>query len=83
MGHDPRCPAVQAQPQGDVVVDALAGERAEQDQEREQGDQHARAEQYDLIGKVDGLELHDEALREGSFKPITGLRYGVALRAAR
>jgi hypothetical protein len=32
-------PAVQAQAQGDVVVDAAAGERAEQDQEWEQRDQ--------------------------------------------
>ena len=37
--HDARGLAVQAQPQGDVIVDAVAGECAQQDDGREQRDQ--------------------------------------------
>src|SRR5690242_15030682 len=55
---------------GNVVVDALAGERAQQDDEREQRDQQARAEQYGLIGEIQALQPREEALRERSFEPV-------------
>jgi hypothetical protein len=68
--HDARRPAVQAQAQGNVVVDPLAGERAQQDDEREQRNQQARAEQHGLIGEVQGLQPDEEVLRERSFEPV-------------
>jgi hypothetical protein len=68
--HDARGPAVQAQAQGNVIIDPLAGERAQQDNEREQRDQQARAEQHRLISEVESLQPLEEALREGSFEPV-------------
>jgi hypothetical protein len=63
VGHDPRCPSIEAKAQGNVVVHPRAGERGQQDQQRKQGDQQARAEQHDLIGKVEGLQPDDGTLR--------------------
>ena len=81
--HDARGPAVQAQAQGNVIVDALAGERAQQDDEREQGDQQARAEQHGLIGEVQDLQPGEEALRERSFEPVSRPRQRLGSGGAR
>ena len=77
MIDDARRPAVQAKAQGNVIIDPLAGERAQQDDEREQRDQQARAEQHGLIGEVQGLQPLQEALREGSFEPVPSPRQRV------
>jgi hypothetical protein len=61
--HDSRCPAVQAEAERDVIINALAGERAQPDDEREQRDQQPRAEQHGLVGEIKSLQLPHEASR--------------------
>ena len=49
MVHDSGCPAIKAEAQRDVIADPRAGKRGEQDEEREQRGQQARAEQRGQI----------------------------------
>jgi hypothetical protein len=81
--HDARRPAVQAQAQRNVIIDTLAGERAQQDDEREQRDQQARAEQHGLAGKVQSLQPLEEALRQGSIEPVPRPRHSLVSGGAR
>ena len=83
MGHDARCPAIQAEVQGDVIVNAVAGERAEQHEEREQGEQHGRAEEHDLTGEVENLQFPDEALRDRSPETFPRRCQGLVTREPR
>lgn len=68
---------------GNVIVDAVAGERAQQNEQRKQRDQQARAEQHDLAGKVEGPQLQEEVLRERSFEPVLRRRPGFVPSGAR
>jgi hypothetical protein len=68
---------------GNVIIDTLTGERAQQDDEWEQRNQQARAEQHGLPGKVESLQPLEEALRQGSFEQVLRPRQGLVSGRAR
>ena len=83
MVYDSRGLAIQAHAQGNVIINTLAGECAQQDDEREHRNQQTRAEQHGLAGKVELLQLPDEALRQRSFEPVPRRRRHFAARRTR
>ena len=69
---DIRRVVVQPQVDGNVVVDAFAGEGAQQDKEREQRDERSGPKEDGLVTKIALVQLFEKAVRQRSFEPLFG-----------
>jgi hypothetical protein len=70
--HDVRALRVEADVAAQVVIDALVGQRAQQDHQRQRGPQQRGAEDRDPVDEVERFQLAPDVARPGPLDPRAG-----------